>query len=823
MLPPISQALAVAKVEAMNDIKQNIVGKAIPHESAKEHVTGSALYTDDLLGRFPNLLHAYPLQAPHAHARIKKLDVSGAYSVPGVVKVLTAQDVPGINDSHTHNDEPLFPSEVMYVGQAVCWVLAESEEVARAGTNAIVVEYEPLSAILTIQEAITQGSFQGSTLHAKRGDVVTGLKSSPKVLEGELYIGGQEHFYLETHASLASLDETGHVVVQCSTQHPSETQQIVAQVLNVPRNQVVVQCLRMGGGFGGKEVQANPFAAVAALGTVLTKRPVRVRLSRLQDMTMTGKRHPFYGKWQVGFDNDGKILALDLHLFSDGGWSQDLSEPVLARAVCHADNAYYIPNMNVVGKVCKTHKTSQTAFRGFGGPQGMVFIEDIMTKVAQHLGLEPDVIRERNFYDANTNSSVIASVGATPDPLLSLSKDGRPNIDEKSDDAITTHYGQIIKDVERIPLVWNELKQQSDFEKRRQEIQMFNLHHQYTKRGLAITPVKFGISFNLTAFNQAGALVLIYQDGSVQINHGGTEMGQGLHTKMMQVAAQTLGVPLSSVRLMPTRTDKVPNTSATAASTGADLNGGAVRDACEKLKARLANVAAQQLNVNPQDIKFEYGKVWSIWNPEQTLTFTDVVKTAYWQRVQLFSDGYYRTPELHWDKGKMHGKPFHYFAFGAAVSEVEVDGFTGAYKVLRVDILHDVGDSLSPLVDKGQIEGGFIQGMGWLTLEDLRWDAKGQVATRSASTYKLPSFSELPEIFNVDLLPRATESGVVYGSKAVGEPPVMLAISVREALRDAVAAFGEKKSIVELASPATPEAVFWAIEAVRSKVLVSGD
>jgi xanthine dehydrogenase large subunit len=785
------------------DVKHNIVGKAVPHESAKVHVTGEALYTDDLINRYPNILHAYPVQSPHAHATITRLEVSDAYNIPGVVKVLTALDVPGINDSHTHNDEPLFPSEVMYLGQAVCWVLAESEEAARAGANAVQIDYEPLPALLTIQDAIAQGSFQSSTLQAKRGDTVAGLKSSPKTLEGELYIGGQEHFYLETHASLASLDETGHVVVQCSTQHPTETQQVVAQVLNVPRNEVVVQCLRMGGGFGGKEVQANPFAAVAALGTFLTKRPVRVRLSRLQDMTMTGKRHPFYAKWQVGFDNDGKVLALELHLFSDGGWSQDLSEPVLARAVCHSDNAYYIPNMNVVGKVCKTHKTSQTAFRGFGGPQGMVFIEDIMTKVAQHLGLEPDVVRERNFYG---NGAAFAD-----------------NTARDSNDVITTHYGQVIKDVERIPLVWNELKQQSHFENRRQEIQTFNTQHPHVKRGLAITPVKFGISFNLTAFNQAGALVLIYQDGSVQVNHGGTEMGQGLHTKMMQVAAQTLGIPLEQVRLMPTRTDKVPNTSATAASTGADLNGGAVRDACEKLKARLALVASQQLNVNPQDIKFEDGKVWSIWNPEKVLTFAEVVKTAYWQRVQLFSDGYYRTPELHWDKGKMHGKPFHYFAFGAAVSEVEVDSFTGAYKVRRVDILHDVGDSLSPLVDKGQIEGGFVQGMGWLTLEDLRWDSKGQVATRSASTYKLPSFSELPEVFNVDLLPRATESGVVYGSKAVGEPPLMLAISVREALRDAVAAFGEKKGVVELASPATPEAVFWAIERVRAKTLVAGD
>jgi xanthine dehydrogenase large subunit len=479
-----------------------------------------------------------------------------------------------------------------------------------------------------------------------------------------------------------------------------------------------------------------------------------------------------------------------MELFYDGGWSQDLSEPVMARAVCHADNAYYIPHMDVKGRVCKTHKTSQTAFRGFGGPQGMVFIEEVMDRVARSLGLPPEVVRERNFYR----------------------QEGGRNI---------TPYGQEVKDVERIQLIWEELKQSALFERRRLEVAEFNRQNPHRKRGLAITPVKFGISFNFTTYNQAGALVLIYQDGSVQVNHGGTEMGQGLHTKIQQIAAEALGVPLEAIRVMPTRTDKVPNTSATAASTGADLNGGAVRDACEKIKARLAVVAAQKLGVHPADVVFEDGQVWSLWKPQERLSFTEVVKTAYAQRVQLFADGFYRTPGLHWDKTRMWGKPFHYFAFGAAVSEVEVDGFTGQYALRRVDILHDVGDSLSPLVDLGQVEGGFIQGLGWLTLEDLRWDEKGQVATRSASTYKLPSFSELPEVFNVRLLPRATEPGVVYGSKAVGEPPLMLAISVREALKDAVAAFGG--GIVELASPATPEAVYWAIEKVRQRALVTGD
>jgi len=773
-----------------------IIGRAVPHESAREHVTGRALYTDDLWSRYPQALHAWPVQAPHAHARITRLEASPAYALPGVVRVLTAADVPGLNDSGIKGDEPLFPSEVMYHGQAVAWVLAESEEAARLGAAQVQVEYEPLPAILTLQEAIRQGSFQGAMLQVRRGDVAQGLEASARVLEGELELGGQEHFYLETQASLALLDESGHLLVHASTQHPSETQEVVAQVLGLPRSQVTVQCIRMGGGFGGKEVQANPYAAVAALGAYLTRRPVRVRLSRLQDITLTGKRHPFYARWKVGFSEEGLLNALKIELFSDGGWSQDLSEPVLARALCHLDNAYYIPHLEATGRVCKTHKTSQTAFRGFGGPQGMVFIEEILDRVARSLGLPPEAVREQNFYRLSDTQ-----------------------------ETTTTHYGQVVKDAERIRLIWDELKASAEFDRRRREIALFNAQNPQRKRGLAMTPVKFGISFNFTTYNQAGALVLVYQDGSVQVNHGGTEMGQGLFTKIQQIAAEALGVPLKAIRLMPTRTDKVPNTSATAASTGADLNGAAVKEACEKIKGRLAVVAAQKLGVHPADVVFQDGQVYSIWKPAERIPFTEVVRAAYAQRVQLFADGFYRTPGLYWDKSRMQGKPFHYFAFGAAVSEVEVDGFTGQYTLRRVDILHDAGDSLSPLVDLGQVEGGFMQGLGWLTLEDLRWDAKGQVATRSASTYKLPSFSELPEVFNVRLLPRATESGVVYGSKAVGEPPLMLAISVREALRDAVAAFGAEgsRSPVELASPATPEAVYWAIERVRQKALVSGD
>jgi xanthine dehydrogenase large subunit len=522
----------------------------------------------------------------------------------------------------------------------------------------------------------------------------------------------------------------------------------------------------MGGGFGGKEMQANGFAAVAALGAALTGRPVRLRLNRTQDLTMSGKRHGFHADWRVGFAPDGRVLAYDVTLTSDGGWSLDLSEPVLARAICHVDNAYWLPNVRVNGRIAKTHKTSNTAFRGFGGPQGMFVLEDIFGRVAPILGIDPVDLRRRNFY-----------------------AEGQ-----------TTPYGQPVRHAARLATVWDEVITSGDVHARQERIAEFNATHEHTKRGLAITPVKFGIAFNFTAFNQAGALVHVYKDGSVLVNHGGTEMGQGLHTKMLQVAATSLGVPLHKVRLAPTRTDKVPNTSATAASSGADLNGAAVKHACEQIRARLDEVAAQL---------------------SRPVEWEELVRTAYLNRVQLFAAGYYRTAGLHWDSSTMQGMPFKYFAYGAAAAEVEVDGFTGAYRTVRVDIVHDVGDSLSPLVDLGQIEGGFAQGAGWLTLEDLRWDTsggpnRGRLATQAASTYKLPSFSELPETFNVTLLENATEDGAVFGSKAVGEPPLMLAFSVREALRQAAAAFGPAGTGVELASPATPEAVYWAVESARA-------
>ncbi|ANS79610.1 Xanthine dehydrogenase, molybdenum binding subunit [Serinicoccus hydrothermalis] len=766
---------------------QPVVGRSVPHESAALHVTGQALYTDDLLGRVPGALHAWPVQAPHARATITRLDPAPAYQVDGVVRVLTAADVPGINDAGIKDDEPLFPSEVQFYGHAVAWVLGETLDQARRGAEAVEVDYSPLPSLLTLTEAIEAGSFQGSAPTVSRGDVEEGMAAATHVYSGEFELGGQEHFYLETHCSLATVDEGGQVFVQSSTQHPSETQEIVSHVLGLHSHEVTVQCLRMGGAFGGKEMQPHGLAAVAALGATLTGRPVRLRLTRTQDLTMTGKRHPFHATWEIGFDDELRIRALRATLTSDGGWSLDLSEPVLARALCHIDNAYWIPDIEVHGRIARTNKTSQTAFRGFGGPQGMLVLEDILGRVAPLLGVSAQELRRRNFYTEGQ---------ATP-------------------------YGQPVRHAERIGRIWERLAESSDLARRAGQVAAFNEAHPHTKRGIAITPVKFGISFNFTAFNQAGALVHVYRDGSVLINHGGTEMGQGLHTKMLQVAATALGIPLTSVRLAPTRTDKVPNTSATAASSGADLNGGAVQDACRQIRERLAEVASQRLGVHPRDVRFADGLVTGLGSKVGSVDFAAVVHDAYFQRVQLWAAGYYRTEGLHWDKDSMTGSPFKYFAYGASVSEVEVDGFTGAYRLLRSDLLHDVGDSLSPLVDLGQVEGGFVQGLGWLTLEELRWDTsdgehRGRLATQAASTYKLPSFSEMPQTFVVDFYEDATEDGVVYGSKAVGEPPLMLAFSVREALRQACAAFGPEGTSVDLGCPSTPEAVYWALDAARS-------
>jgi xanthine dehydrogenase large subunit len=758
-----------------------MVGKRKSHESAEGHVTGKAIYTDEQ--RPPvGMLSIYPVMAPYARAKILSIDTSAAEGVDGFVTVLTSADVPGENNTGVIvHDEILFPiEEVRYWGQAVVWTVGETEDAAREAATKIQITYEPFDPILTIKEAMSAHQFHTQPQIIRRGDPKTALDDADFSFNGEVEMNGQDHFYLETQASWVIPDSEGNYHVYSSTQHPTETQIMVARVLNIPNNRVVVTCLRMGGGFGGKETQANPFATVAAIAAHKTGRPVRIKLKRNHDMILTGKRHGFLGQYTVGFTKDGKITALDVDLIADGGWSLDLSPPVLGRAMLHVDNAYYIPNLEVRGHIAKTNKASNTAFRGFGGPQGMIVIEEVVDRVARFLNLPPEVVRERNFYHGT----------------------GETN---------TTHYDQEIVD-NRLDRVWNQVQANANFAERKVAIAQFNQANQYKKRGIAITPVKFGISFNKVQYNQAGAYVLIYTDGSIQLNHGGTEMGQGLHTKMLQVASRALGVSLNRFRMMPTSTDKVPNTSATAASSGSDLNGQAVNDACKTIKTRLAPIAAKLLNLDaPEDMVFEKDWVYCQTYPSARVSFDQVVQRAYDDRISLSATGYYRTPNIHWNPETGKGRPFYYFAYGAAVSEVEIDRFTGTFKLLQVDIVHDVGESLNPLVDQGQIEGGFVQGLGWLTMEELVWDNQGRLRTDAPSTYKIPTVSEIPEQFHVHLLERAAQEGVIYGSKAVGEPPFMLAMSVREAIRSAVAAFGQA-NYVPLALPATPEAILNAIE-----------
>ncbi len=768
-----------------------VIGTRKPHESAEAHVTGKAVYTDEQ--RIPaGMLSVYPVTAPHAKARILSIDVSAALAVEGCVTVLTAADVPGRNNTGVIvADEMLFPTdEVSYWGQAVVWAVGTTEAAARQAAGQVVVMYEPLEPVLIIEGAIATQSFHTRTQTMGRGEPQAALQTADHRLSGELAVNPQDHFYLETQTSWVIPDGEGHYQVYSSTQHPTETQIIIAAALGISSNQVVVTCPRMGGAFGGKESQANPYAAVAAIAAHKTGCPVRVKLNREHDMTLTGKRHGFLGRYDVGFTQDGKITALDTHLYADGGWSLDLSPPVLSRAMLHIDNAYYIPHLEVRGSIARTNKVSNTAFRGFGGPQGMLVIEEIMDRIARTLRLPPELVRERNFYHGT----------------------GETN---------TTHYGQELFD-NRLTRVWSEVLTHANFAERKGAIAQFNQTSPYQKRGLAITPVKFGISFNKVCYNQAGALILIYGDGSIQLNHGGTEMGQGLHTKMLQVAAKSLGVSIERFRMMPTSTDKVPNTSATAASSGSDLNGQAVKDACETIRARLAPIAAKHLGFeNPEDIVFEEDWIYCRTYPEPKVRFEHIVQEAYSHRISLSATGYYRTPNLSWDPETGKGRPFYYFAYGAAVSEVEVDGFTGTFKLRQVDIVHDVGESINPLVDRGQVEGAFVQGMGWLTMEELVWDDAGRLRTFAPSTYKIPTVSEIPEHFEVHLLQRAAQDGVIYGSKAVGEPPFMLAISVREALRAAIAAFGPGRE-VPLTSPATPEAILTAIEALQSQPMPQG-
>jgi len=747
-----------------------------------------------------------------AHGTLVSLDVEGARARPGVRRVLTARDVPGDNDvGAVRKDEPLFVPAggvIQYAGQLLAVVVADTIEGARAAAAAVTATVTPLPPVLGIRAAIERQSFHkrldghDEPHTMRKGDVAAGLSSSPHRLSFSLDIGGQEHFYLETHAAFAEPGDDGEVTVWSSTQHPSEVQAVVSHVLHAPRSRVVVVSPRMGGGFGGKETQGNAPAALVALAATLLGEPVRLQWDRDIDMTTTGKRHPFFARGEVGFGDDGRIHALRAELYADGGFALDLSESIHDRALFHADNAYDIAHVELSGRVCKTNTTSHTAFRGFGGPQGMLVIEDVVTRVAQHLGLSPDVVRARNFYAPPGTKAP----GVTP-------------------------YGQVVDDF-RIAPMWTRLLQEAEVPARRDAIAAFNARSPHVKRGLAVTPVKFGISFTASFLNQAGALVHLYRDGSVQVNHGGTEMGQGLYTKILGIACRELGLPASAIRVTQTRTDKVPNTSATAASSGADLNGAAVAAALDELKGRLRPLAATLLQeklgrpVAPGDVHFAHGQVRAGSHQDQHkgVGFDALCEAAYLRQVSLSATGFYRTPDIGYDKKSGHGKPFHYFAYGVCAAEVELDGTTGMKRVRRVDVLHDVGDSLNAHVDRGQIEGALVQGIGWLTGEELVWDDAGRLRSHSASTYQIPSFSDAPAALRVRLWGQrdgdgaAAQPGVVHGSKAVGEPPLMLALAVREALKDAVAAFAHgDRVVVDVASPLTHERLFAAVRAVRGR------
>jgi xanthine dehydrogenase large subunit len=756
------------------------------HDSAHKHVTGKADYIDDM-PEPSGLLHAALGMTDRAHARIIDMDLSAVRSYPGVVAVLTAKDMPASNDiSSAHkDDEPVLAKDLVeFHGQAAFAVIAETRSAARHAARLARIEYEDLPFATSVAEAkAAGGALVTEPLTLRRGDADAALAKSPRRLQGKMEIGGQEHFYLEGHISLAIPGEDDEMTVWCSTQHPTEIQHMVSKVLGVPSNAVTVQVRRMGGGFGGKETQGNQFAAIAAVAARKLGRAVKFRLDRDEDMTATGKRHDFVVDYDLGFDEDGRIHAVKAEFAARCGYSSDLSGPVTDRALFHADNAYFYPHVEVSSLPLKTNTVSNTAFRGFGGPQGLVGAERFIEEIAYKLGKDPLEIRKLNFYG------------------------------EPGSDRVLTPYHQTVED-NVMPRIVEELEKSSNYQARRAEIVKFNETSRVIKRGIALTPVKFGISFTMTAFNQAGALVHVYQDGSIHLNHGGTEMGQGLFTKVAQVLADAFQVDLDRVKITATTTAKVPNTSATAASSGSDLNGMAAYDAARQIKERLVAFAAQNWGVAAEDVQFLPNRVRI---GAEIISFPDFISKAYFARVQLSAAGFYKTPEIHWDRSTGRGRPFYYFAYGASVSEVSVDTLTGEYIVNRADVLHDVGRSLNPAIDKGQVEGGFIQGMGWLTTEELWWDAKGRLRTHAPSTYKIPLASDTPEIFKVDLAEwSANREPTIGRSKAVGEPPLMLPVSVVEAISMAVASVAGYKHCPCLDVPATPERVLMAVERMKS-------
>ncbi len=759
------------------------VGEAEPHESAHLHVSGEALYTDDV--PLPeDTLHAAIGVSEHAHARILRLDLDEVRRAPGVVAVLTADDIPGENNhGPVVHDDPIFATgDAEYAGQSLFAVVARTVEAARRAVRRARVEYQVLEPIRDARTALARESFVLPTRRLARGDPAGAISSSPHRLQGSLSVGGQEHFYLEGQVAVALPGEDRTMLVLSSTQHPSEVQRLVAHCLGRNAKDVVVHCRRMGGGFGGKETQPALLACIAALGARKTGRPVKLRLDRDADMLITGKRHPFELDYDVGFDDRGLIRGIRLTLASNCGRSVDLSDAVNGRALFHADNCYYLADVEIVSHRCRTHQPSHTAFRGFGGPQGMMVIECVMDDIARFLGRDPLEVRRANFY-GETERNV-------------------------------TPYGMTVED-NVIARIVDELAARADYAGRRQQIAQFNAASPIVKRGIALTPVKFGISFTATHLNQAGALLHVYTDGSILLNHGGTEMGQGLHTKVAQVVAEELQVDLARIRCTATDTSKVPNTSATAASASSDLNGKAAQAAARTIRQRLAEFAAGKYGVPAYAVAFRAGRVTL--GDRQEISFDELVWEAYLARVSLSATGFYATPKIGYDPKTLTGRPFFYFCYGAAVSEVLIDSLTGESRLTRVDILHDVGASLNPAIDLGQVEGGFLQGVGWLTSEELWWDERGRLATHAPSTYKIPTAWDWPPSFNVELAPWSrNREDSIYRSKAVGEPPLMLAMSVFHAMRDAIVA-AAGGGAPKLDAPATPERILGAIEELRAR------
>lgn len=779
----VSHTLSVK--EMMEYVKQNLqtgVGKSVPHDSAALQVAGSAQYIDDRL-EFPNQLHLYARMSDRAHARITKLDVSPCYEIEGVALVITAQDVPGELDIGPilPGDPLLADGVVEYVGQAIFAVAAKDLVTARKAAMAAIVEYEDLPAVLTVEEALAKQHFVTDSHTQRRGDSAAGLSKAPHVIEGSLHIGGQEHFYLETQISSVVPTDDGGMMVFTSSQHPTEIQKLVASVLGVPMHKVVTDMRRMGGGFGGKETQAAAPACLAAVVAKLTGRPTKMRLPRREDMMMTGKRHPFFNQYKIGFDDTGRIQASEIIVSGNCGYSPDLSSSIVDRAMFHSDNAYYLGDATVVGHRCKTNTASNTAYRGFGGPQGMMTIEHVMDEIASVLGKDPLEIRKVNFYG--------------------------------KDERNVTHYHQPVEHNIIAEMV-EELEASSEYAKRRAELREFNANSPLLKKGIAITPVKFGISFTASFLNQGGALVHIYTDGSIQLNHGGTEMGQGLNIKVAQIVAEEFQVDIDRIQITATNTGKVPNTSPTAASSGTDLNGKAAQNAAKTIKQRLIDWAAGHFHVTPEEVVFKNNYVQV---RQQIFSFADFVQQAYFHQVSLSSTGFYRTPKIFYDHATGSGSPFYYFAYGAACSEVLIDTLTGEYKILRADILHDVGASLNPAIDIGQVEGAFVQGAGWLTTEELVWNDEGRLMTTGPAGYKVPAISDMPIDFRTKLVEnRKNPEDTVFHSKAVGEPPFMLGISVWCALKDAIASVTDYKKYPHIDAPATPERVLWAVEQMQA-------